>query len=107
MMGDQYLPNPPRRRVLIVEDEGIVAVDIEKSLLDLGFEVCGIAASGADAIEEASKEQPDLVLMDIQIRGPLDGIQTAEWLRREQDVPIIYLTAHGDQETAGRAKQTE
>jgi PAS domain S-box-containing protein len=107
MMGDAHLPNAPPRRVLIVEDEGIVALDIEMNLLDLGFEVCGLAASGPEAIEKGSKERPDLVLMDIRIQGPFDGIQTAERLRREQDLPIIYLTALGDEETVRRAKQTE
>jgi PAS domain S-box-containing protein len=95
-----------RARILIVEDEGIVALDIEKTLNDLGFEVTGKAASSDEALASAAANRPDLVLMDIRIRGPLDGIAVAELLRRDYDVPIAFLTAHGDMETIERAKRT-
>lgn len=95
-----------RARILIVEDEGIVALDIEKTLQELGFEVTGKAASAAEAMKSAAANRPDLVLMDVRIRGELDGIETAELLRRDYDVPIAFLTAHGDAETIERAKRT-
>jgi PAS domain S-box-containing protein len=99
-------PVAVRPRILIVEDEGIVALDIEKTLVDLGFEVTGKAASAVEALASAAANRPDLVLMDIRIRGELDGIQTAELLRRDYDVPVAYLTAYGDAETIQRAKKT-
>jgi PAS domain S-box-containing protein len=95
------------RRILIVEDEGIVAADIEKCLEDAGFEVTGIAASADDAITEASKTRPDLVLLDIRIQGDLDGIAAGNVLHRRFGMPIVYLTAHGDAETIERAKESE
>jgi PAS domain S-box-containing protein len=100
-------PAEDRKRILIVEDEGIVAADIEKIVCEIGFAVTGIAASADQAIECASEDRPDLVLMDIRIQGDRDGIQTAEILRRDFGLPIIYLTAHGDRETIARAKRTE
>jgi PAS domain S-box-containing protein len=97
---------PVRSRILIVEDEGVVATDIEKSLEDNGYEVSGVAASAEDAILEASRKCPDLVLMDNRIQGDLDGIEAAEMLHSRFGVPLIYLTAHGDPETLERAKKT-
>lgn len=94
-------------RILIVEDQGIVATDIEGCLEDSGFEVTAIATSMADAIREVSKSRPDLVLMDIRIQGEADGIDAADRLRRDFGLPIIYLTAHDDQDTLARAKRTE
>ena len=95
-----------RSRILIVEDEGIIAVDIAKVLHDSGYEVIGIAASADAAVLEAAKACPDLVLMDIRIQGNLDGIDAAALLYRQFGVPVIYLTAHGDEETFERAKET-
>jgi PAS domain S-box-containing protein len=107
MMNEPRRPEPRRKRVLIVEDEGIVAADIEKNVLDIGFDVVGIAASADEAIRTASAQAADLVLMDIRIQGDRDGIETAAILRREFGLPVIYLTAHGDRETIARAKLTE
>jgi hypothetical protein len=97
----------PKARVLIVEDEGIVAIDLKKMLLELGFEVAGVAATAEQALETAERQPLDLVLMDIRIQGEVDGIETARRLRRGHDVPVLYLTAHRDPETLSRAKQTE
>ncbi|HYL74056.1 MAG TPA: PAS domain S-box protein [Bryobacteraceae bacterium] len=94
-------------RILIVEDQGIVATDIERCLEESGFEVTGIATSMEDAIREASDSRPDLVLMDIRIHGEADGIDAAERLRQDFGLPIIYLTAHDDRDTLARAKRTE
>ena len=94
-------------RILVVEDEGIVATDIQRCLEDGGFEVTGIATSMDDAIREASRSCPDLVLMDIRIQGEADGIDAGDHLHRHFGLPIVYLTAHDDRDTMARAKRTE
>ncbi len=94
-------------RILLVEDEGIVATDIERCLEDAGFEVVAIAASAEDAMREASRTRPDLVLMDVRIQGAVDGIEAGRQLFQRFKLPIIYLTAHGDRDTIERAKTTE
>ena len=90
--------------ILIVEDEQIVAVDLESVLQTLGYQVVGTAPSGEEACRIASVSSPDLVLMDIRIDGPIDGIDTAREIRKTLDVPIVFLTAYTDQETLDRAK---
>ncbi|MBI5446104.1 MAG: response regulator [Deltaproteobacteria bacterium] len=92
--------------VLIVEDESIVATDLERQLRRLGYDVVGTAASGQEAIELADQLEPQIVLMDIWLAGPMDGIEAAEAIRRERDVPVVYLTAHSDAATLARAKVT-
>jgi PAS domain S-box-containing protein len=96
-----------RGRILVVEDQGVVAADIAKSLEDHGYEITGLAASGDEALKEAAKTCPDLVLMDIRIQGALDGIQTASLLHERFGVPIIYLSGHGDPATFERAKKSQ
>ena len=96
-----------RGRILVVEDQGIVATDIQRCLEDAGFEVTGIATSMKDAIQEASQSRPDLVLMDIRIQGLADGIDAGDHLHRNFGLPIVYLTAHDDRDTMSRAKRTE
>jgi diguanylate cyclase (GGDEF)-like protein/PAS domain S-box-containing protein len=93
-------------KILIVEDEGIVAMDIRTRLSSLGFTVVGHASSGEQAIALAEQHKPDLILMDIKIKGPLDGIETAEQIQSRQSVPIIFLTAFADEPTLQRAKVT-
>src|ERR1035437_1352272 len=92
--------------ILIVEDEKIVAMDIAGSLTSFGYEVSGIVASGKEAIDLVEKNLPDLILMDIKIKGDIDGIQTAEILRSHYDIPIVYLTAFADENTLSRARIT-
>ncbi len=92
--------------VLIVEDEAIVAADLAGRLQRLGYEVAGVAAKGEEAVELACRFRPCLVLMDIRLEGPMDGIEAAEAIRREHDAPVIYLTAHSDAATLARAKLT-
>ena len=94
-------------RVLIVEDESLVALDIEERLLKLGYGVAGVVDNGADALRLARAFKVDLVLMDIHISGDLDGIQTAETLRETADIPVVFLTAHADEATLLRAGETE
>ena len=94
-------------RIMIVEDESIVAMGIKSKLEDLGYTVVGINARGRDAVETAFKTKPDLILMDIVLKGDMDGIEAAEAIRAHLDVPIIYLTAYSDDEVLKRAQITE
>jgi hypothetical protein len=94
-------------RVLVVEDEGIVALDIQNRLRQLGYTPVGRAASGEDALRLVEEMAPDLVLMDIRIQGAIDGIETARRISTTYDIPFIYLTAHTDEQTLQRAKATE
>jgi PAS domain S-box-containing protein len=94
-------------RIMIVEDEQITAADIEDMLRGLGYAVTATLASGEEALRQAAEDPPDLVLMDIRLKGNCDGIETAVQLRQRFDIPVIYLTAHADQETLNRAKLAE
>jgi len=101
---DQYRG---KGQILVVEDENIVALDIRQSLNRLGYGVPGVAATGEEAIQAAHDLRPDLILMDIRLRGGMDGIEAASRIRQEQHLPIIYLTAFADTKTLNRAKTTE
>jgi PAS domain S-box-containing protein len=92
--------------ILIVEDEAIVALDLRTQLEDLGYDVIGIADQAEDALKIAAAQRPDLVLMDVRLKGPTDGIHTAGILNRMYQLPVIYLTAHSDDETVQRAAGT-
>lgn len=92
--------------ILIVEDESIVAMDLAARLQKMGFHITGKATTGKSAINFLKKENPDLVLMDIQLRGELDGIETARRMNEIAEIPLIYLTAQTDMPTLERAKQT-
>jgi len=93
-------------RILIVEDEAIVAFDLEQGLKSAGYTVCGVAPSGEEAISLVEKESPDLILMDIRLRSRMTGIEAAKIIRSRFEIPIIYLTAHSDETTLEQAKQT-
>jgi len=94
-------------RILIVEDEGIIAKDIQSTLNRSGYSVIGIASSGEEAIKKAMEIHPDLVLMDIVLEGAMDGVEAAEHIRDHFDIPVVYLTAYSDDTTLQRAKITE
>jgi PAS domain S-box-containing protein len=94
-------------RIMIVEDERITAEDMHDILMHLGYTVTALVSSGADAIREAERTSPDLVLMDIRIKGDMDGIEAAREIRERFDIPAVYLTAHADRETLERAKLAE
>lgn len=96
---------PPR--ILVVEDERIVAEDIRRSLFRLGYEVLGVVSTGAEALRCVRTLQPDLVLMDIMLRIPFNGITVAQKIREVYNIPVIYLTAYDDVDTLERAKKTE
>jgi two-component system, LytTR family, response regulator LytT len=93
--------------IFIVEDESIVAKDIQNSLTKLGYNVVGFANNGKDAIEKITELMPDLVLMDIMIKGNMTGIEVSEKIRERMHVPVIFLTAYADEGTLSRAKITE
>ncbi|HEX9925795.1 MAG TPA: response regulator [Anaerolineae bacterium] len=94
-------------RILVVEDESIVAMDIKSQLKRLGYDVPAMASSADSAIEKALEHRPDLVLMDIKLKGEKDGITAADYIRTHFDIPVIYLTAYADEATLQRAKITE
>jgi PAS domain S-box-containing protein len=98
---------PGRARFLIVEDEQIVALELEDRVARMGHSVVGIVASGEEAIEEARRLHPDLILMDIKLQGALDGIDAAKAIREVASIPVVYLTAFADDTTLRRAKLTE
>ena len=93
-------------QILVVEDESIVALDIQSRLQNLGYQVPVTVGNGEGAIEKVETQQPDLVLMDIMLQGDLDGVQTAERIGQRFDIPIIFLTAYSDESTLQRAKAT-
>lgn len=93
-------------KILLVEDEVIIAEDVKKVLLKEGYFVCGIASSGDVAIRKVHEYYPDLILMDIILKGNMDGIETSRKIQEQFDIPIIYLTAFSDKETIDRAKLT-
>lgn len=93
--------------ILVVEDEAIVAAEIQSTLEALGYSVPGVGASGAEALSLAAECQPDLVLMDVCLQGEMDGIDTATEMLSRHDVPIVYLTANADDACVSRASATE
>ena len=94
-------------KILVVEDESIVAMDIKHRAEGLGYSVTGITPSGEGAIQKASQTKPDLVLMDIVLKGDMDGVEAAQRIRDTLDIPVVYLTAYSDEKTLKRAKVTE
>ncbi len=99
--------NQTKRRILLVEDEVIVALDIKNRLTSLGYDVVGLASEGAQAITMAQSLRPDLVLMDIMLDGDMDGIDAACEIRNISNTPVVYLTAFTDEVTLHRAKISE
>lgn len=96
-----------KARIYIVEDEAITAGDIEQSLEKLGYEVAGISASGEDALKKIKVIKPDLVLMDIVLKGKKSGTDVAADIQKEMDIPVIFLTAYTDDATLIEAKKSE
>ena len=93
--------------ILIVEDEPVLALDLQARLTNLGYTVAGKASTGAAAIAAAGLNKPDLILMDIQLPGGMDGIAAAREIRCNWDVPVLFLTAFGDEKTLQRAQVAE
>jgi CheY-like chemotaxis protein len=93
-------------RIFFVEDDEIVANIIEWRLNKLGYSVCGSAKNGVDAITLIKEKKPDLILLDIELKGPMDGIEMGELLSTQTKIPFIYLTAHTEDSILKRAKNT-
>ena len=91
-------------KILLVEDDDIIAKVEDWRLKNLGYEVCGRALSGAEAMELVVNGKPDLVLMDINIRGEVDGIETAKMIKKGFNIPVVFVTSHSDGPTLERAK---
>ena len=101
-MNDQKM-----KRIMVVEDESIVAMDIQRRLESLGYEVADVFATGEEAVEKTRNIQPDLILMDIMLAGEMNGMEAADHIRHQFDIPIIYLTAYADEKTLQSVKQTQ
>ena len=93
--------------ILVVEDESIVAKDIQQSLKKLGYSVPSVENSGEDAIDAAGQHKPDLILMDIMLKGEISGIEAAQQIKNRYQIPVIFLTAYADESTLSKAKVTE
>lgn len=96
-----------QKKILIVEDESIIAEDISDSLISLGYRITGMVYSGEEAIEAAAKCRPDLVLMDVNLQGEIDGITAAAEIRSRFKIPVVYLTAYADENTLRRVNATK
>jgi len=97
----------PDINILVVDDERIVALDIRNTMERLGYTVCAMVSTGEEAVEKAGQLKPDLILMDIKLKGDMDGVQAAEIINRKHSIPIIFLTAYSDEKTLQRAKSSE
>jgi DNA-binding NarL/FixJ family response regulator len=95
-----------QEKILVVEDDTIIAITIEGRLKQFGYRVVGRASTAKDAIAKAIEFQPDLVLMDIHLKGPVDGIEAAETVYGIHNIPVVYLTAFSDENTLERAQKT-
>lgn len=104
--GSRRADMRPARRVLIVEDEVIIAMSLEALVEDFGLEACGIAATGADAVEMARTLRPDLILMDVSLIGEMDGIEAARLARDAVGAPVVFVTAYGSGEVLDRIRST-
>ena len=93
--------------VLVVEDESIVSKDIQHSLKKLGYAVAGAANTGEQAVALALEHMPDIILMDIMLKGEMNGIEAADAIRKETNIPVIFLTAYADESTLAKAKVTQ
>lgn len=104
---DSAIPRITQYRIQVVEDEGIVALDLRHTLQRLGYVVTGIAASGEQAIQQVAETPPDLILMDVSLRGEMSGIEAAKQIRARLNVPIIFVTAFRDDATITQVSETE
>lgn len=104
-MGEK--PGTGKKQILAVEDESLIAADLQRRLERMGYSLPAIAHSGEEALGYARKTPFDLVLMDIRLQGPMDGMAVAHRLKHELQMPVVYMTAHADHETVERTKLTE
>ncbi len=95
-----------KEKILVVEDEVIIALDLKKTLNNLGYAVIKMTTSGEEAVKIAEKMHPDLALMDIKLKGNLNGIEAAKRIQDRFNIPVIYVTAYSDRKTLGLMKKT-
>jgi CheY-like chemotaxis protein len=93
-------------RILIVEDERLIAVDLQRRLTRLGYAVVALAASGTEAIQKALALRPDVVLMDIRLQGDMDGVEAAQQIHDSAAIPVVFMTAYVDEDTQQRVRAT-
>lgn len=91
-------------RILIVEDERLIAIDLQRRLTRLGYSVVALAASGMEAIQKALTLRPDVVLMDIRLQGDMDGVEAAQQIRASATIPVVFMTAYVDEDTHQRLR---
>jgi PAS domain S-box-containing protein len=96
-----------KARIMVVEDEAVISLEIQDRLSRMGHSICATAISGDDAVKAASDKRPDLILMDVHLKGAVDGVDAATQIRHHLDIPVIYLTAFADDQTVERARLTE
>jgi len=94
-------------KILVVEDEGIVSIDIRNMLKNLGYTIAGVAFLGEEAVQKAESTQPDLVLMDIGLKGDISGIEAAKTIRDRFHIPVVFLTGFADENTLTKAKEAD
>lgn len=104
-MTEADRPRQSAAQILVVEDENIVALDLQERLESLGYGVCGLETTGEGAIRATRERRPDLVLMDIRLKGTMDGIEAAQAIAREGDWPVVFLTAYSEDQTIERARK--
>jgi CheY-like chemotaxis protein len=97
--------SPAHRRALIVDDETLFAMTLAEDMHGLGFGTCDLAADGEEAFLHAMEDQPDIVLMDVNLRGGREGIEAARWLREVCDIPVVFVTAYTDSDTVKRIRE--
>ncbi len=95
----------PKIRIMIVEDEALIALDLQIKLKELGYEVTGVAASYGEAIVKVDKMKPHLILMDVYIKGEINGIETAQYMEEIYNIPSLFLTAYQDETTQNNISQ--
>lgn len=100
-------PGPTERSIVVVEDERVAAEDIRRRLESWGYHVPAIVSSGEEAVQTAERTRPDLLLMDIKLKGTMDGVEAARRIRAKNDIPVIYATSYTDTATLQRAKDTD
>jgi CheY-like chemotaxis protein len=93
-------------RILIVEDERLIAIDLQRRLTRLGYSVVALAASGMEAIQKALTLRPDVVLMDIRLQGDMDGVEAAQQIQASAIIPVVFMTAYVDEDTHRRLRAT-
>ena len=94
-----------KTRIIIVEDNNIIALDLKHSLEKMDYEIVAVVTSGEEAIAQTSELKPDLVIMDIRLRGNIDGIEVARSIHTKECLPILFVSAYGDEETIQRAEK--